>query len=88
MTLKGQSNEIFDLQFFSSFEPVWGTDQWVKIFSILVQISRSYSKFRFEKTDFPGYDTPGVKTKFHPRTMVQNEKCCSLIVEYDSTFIV
>ena len=29
--LKGQSNEIF-----SYFEPTWATDQWVKIFSILV----------------------------------------------------
>ena len=28
--LKGQSNEIFDPQFFSSFEPAWATDQWVK----------------------------------------------------------
>ena len=26
-TLKGQSNEIFDLQFFSSFEPALATDQ-------------------------------------------------------------
>ena len=24
--LKGQSNEIFDLQFFLSFEPAWATD--------------------------------------------------------------
>ena len=31
-TLKGQSNEIFDLQFFSSFKPAWATDQWSKIF--------------------------------------------------------
>ena len=30
--LKGQSNEISDLQFFSSFEPAWANDQWVKIF--------------------------------------------------------
>ena len=29
--LKGQSNEIFDPQFFASFEPAWATDQWVKI---------------------------------------------------------
>ena len=36
--LKGQSNEIFDLQFFSTFEPAWITDQWLKIFSILVLI--------------------------------------------------
>ena len=37
LILKGQSNEIFDLQFFSSIEPAWATDQWVKIFSNLVR---------------------------------------------------
>ena len=41
--LKGQSNEILDLRFFSSFEPAWATDQWVKIFSIFVKILLSYS---------------------------------------------
>ena len=45
VSLKGQSNEIFDLQFFSTFEPAWATDQWVKIFSILVQFLPSYSNF-------------------------------------------
>ena len=40
--LKGQSNEIFDLNFFSSFEPACATDQWVKTFSILVKFSLSY----------------------------------------------
>ena len=54
--LKGQSNEIFDLQFFSTFEPVWVTDQWVKIF--LVEISLRYSNFSVEKSDSPGYHTP------------------------------
>ena len=29
------------------------------IFSILVKISPSYSNFSVEKTDSPGYDTPG-----------------------------
>ena len=33
--LKGQSNEILDTQFFSSFEPAWATDQWVNIVSFL-----------------------------------------------------
>ena len=47
--LKGQSSEIFDLQFFSSFEPALATDQWVKIFSTLVKLSPSYSNF---------YETP------------------------------
>ena len=50
--LKEQSNESFDLQFFSSFEPAWATDQWVNIFSILVKILQSYSNFSVEKTDF------------------------------------
>ena len=45
--LKGQSNEIFDVQFFSLFEPVWVTDQWVKIFSVLVEISLRYSNLKF-----------------------------------------
>ena len=39
-SLNGQSNEIFDLQFFSSFELVWATDQKVKIFSFLVSFRR------------------------------------------------
>ena len=29
--LKGQSNEIFNPQFFLSFKPTLATDQWVKI---------------------------------------------------------
>ena len=41
----GPSKEIFDPHFFSSFEPAWATDQWVKIVSILVKISQSYSNF-------------------------------------------
>ena len=57
--LKGQSNEIFDLLFFSSFQPAWATDQWVKIFSYLVLFSPRYSNFNCEKTDSPGYDTRG-----------------------------
>ena len=42
-TLKGQSNEIFDPQFFSSFEPAGATYQWVKIVSFLVSFSPRYS---------------------------------------------
>ena len=46
MYVKGQSNEIFHPNFFfSSFEPAWATDQCVKIFSILVKFSLSYSNF-------------------------------------------
>ena len=53
--LKGQSNEIFDLQFFSPFEPAWAPDQCVKIFSIFVWFSLRYSNFSIEKTDSPGH---------------------------------
>ena len=28
--IKGQSNKIFNSQFFLSFAPAWATDQWVK----------------------------------------------------------
>ena len=52
--LNGQSNKIFDCQFFSSFKPAWATDQWVYIFSILVKILPSV-----EKTDPLGYHTLG-----------------------------
>ena len=45
VTVMGQSNKIFDLHFFSSFEPAWVTDQWVKIFTILVEFLPSYSNF-------------------------------------------
>ena len=41
--LNGQSNKIFDL--FSSIEPAWATNQWVKIFLILLKISQSSSNF-------------------------------------------
>ena len=68
--LKGQSNEIFDLQFFSSFEPAWATDQWVKIFSILVKFSPSYSNFYespweiLRRVNLPGYHTPASQMTF------------------------
>ena len=54
---KGQSNEIFDPQYFSSFEPAWATDQWVKQVSILLTFSQSYSNFSIEKTYFSQYHT-------------------------------
>ena len=43
--MQGQSNEIFDPQFFSSFKPAWATDQWVKIVQFLVLFSPRYSNF-------------------------------------------
>ena len=36
--LKGQPNEIFDFQFFSTFKPAWAIDQGVKIFSNLIKL--------------------------------------------------
>ena len=53
--LKGQSNEIFDLQSFHHSKPAWATDQWVKIFSMLIKISLSYLNCDVEKTDSPQY---------------------------------
>ena len=41
-SLKGQSNEIFDLQLFSSFEPAWAADQCVKIFSIFYDFAELF----------------------------------------------
>ena len=38
--LKGQSNKIFYLQFFSSFEPDWATDQRVKYFCFWFSLRR------------------------------------------------
>ena len=59
--LKGQSREIFDLQFFSWFDPTWATDLSVKIFSILVKNSLSYAFwvwYTMQRVNLPGYDTP------------------------------
>ena len=58
--LKGQSNEIFDLQFFSKFEPACATDQRVKIFSILFKNSLSYSNFKSipRRVSLPGVSYP------------------------------
>ena len=47
--IKGTVQRDFRPPFFSSFEPVWATDQWVKIVSILVKFSLSYSNFSCEK---------------------------------------
>ena len=52
--LKGQSNKIFNLQFFSSFEPALAADQWVKIFSILSKNLQSYSNFKSENLTHRG----------------------------------
>ena len=65
LNLKGQSHEIFDLHFFHNIELAWATDQWGKIVSSLIKISLSYSTVMVEKTDSPGYHTPGSKKKFY-----------------------
>ena len=79
----------FSTSSFLSFKPVGGTDQWLKICSILVQFLRSYSKFRLKKTDSRGMIliTQGVKKNFILGLWRKNEKCSPLIVDYDSTFI-
>ena len=69
--LKRQSNEIFDLQFFSSSEPASATGHWVKIFSNLVSFSPKYSYFSVEKTDSTQYHTARSKKECHPRTLAQ-----------------
>ena len=58
--LKGQSNEIYNLWFFSSLEPVWATDQQVKIFLILVKNSLSYTTFKFKNLTPQGIIPRGV----------------------------
>ena len=72
--LKGQSNEIFDPQFFSSFKLVWATDQRDKIFSNFVSFSLRYSQVSIEKTDSAQYHTALSQKKIHPRTFLQNWK--------------
>ena len=77
IALKGQSNKIFNLRFFSSLEPVWATDQQVKIFSILVKNSPSYTNFKFEnltpqvmiprRVSLPGVSYTGESIKNPPK---------------------
>ena len=43
--LKGVCHEIFDLQFFSWFKPIWAPDKQAKVFSNSVSISPRYSNF-------------------------------------------
>ena len=75
--LKGQSNEIFDLQFYSSLEPVLATDQQVEIFSILAKNLSSYTNFKFknlaplgmipQRVSPPGVSYPGESIKNPPK---------------------
>ena len=66
VAIKGTVQQDFRPPVFSSFQPAWATDQWVKIFSYLVLFSPRYSNFNCEKTDSPGYDTPrSQKKKFN-----------------------
>ncbi len=43
--LKGQSHEIVDLRFFSSFYPIWAPDKQAKVVLILDSYSPRYSRF-------------------------------------------
>ncbi len=38
--LKGVCHKIFDLQFFSGFEPIWAPDKQAKVFLNSISISR------------------------------------------------
>jgi hypothetical protein len=39
----GQCHEIFDPRFFSSINPTWAPDSWVKAFLHMASNSQSYS---------------------------------------------
>ena len=57
-TLKVVCHEIFDLQFFSWFKPIWAPDkQAKKVFSNSVSILPRYSITKFEKFDSAVYMT-------------------------------
>ena len=48
---KGQSNELFDPQYFSSFDPLtWATYQRVKIFKVLAEISQFFEISKLNST--------------------------------------
>ena len=81
LPLKRQPNEIFDLQFLSSFEPACATDQCVKIFSILFKFFQSYYNFSIEKYDYPQYCIILRGIIFFPMTFFKNAKCSPLLVE-------
>ena len=66
--LKGQSNEIFDPQFYSSFEPAWATDQCIQMFSILISFSKSYLIL--------------VSKKLTPRSIILREETPSNLVAW------
>ena len=56
--LKGVCHEIFYLQFFSWFEPIWAPDKQAKVFSNSVSISPRYLITKFEKIDSAVCSTP------------------------------
>ena len=69
--LKGTVQRDFRPPFFPSFEPAWATDQWVKIFLILVKFSPSYSNFYesprgmiLRRVNLPGVSYPGESNDF------------------------
>ena len=52
---KGQSNELFDPQYFSSFDPLtWATYQRVKIFKVLAEISQFFEISKLNSTRWSG----------------------------------
>ena len=88
--LKKQSNEIFDLKFFSSFEPAWATDQWVKI---LVKFSPSYSNFYesprgmiLRRVNLPRVSYPGESNDFS-RSYLMGQSVSMRITEFPFTLL-
>ena len=61
ISLKGVCHEIFDLQFFSCFEPIWAPDKQAKVFLNSVLISPRYTIRKFEKFDSAVCMTQGSK---------------------------
>ena len=63
--MQGQSIKIFDLEFFTKFDPTWATDRRDQ-FTILVKNLVCYSNFSIS----PGYDTRahgGINNMERPR---------------------
>ena len=94
LLLTEQAN-LFDIFYFSCilisnkiFEPAWATDQWVKIFSILVKISSSFSNFSVQKLPPRPRSIilQGVQ-KISTRTLKKKWQMWPLISMYVCTFI-
>ena len=86
--LKGQSNEIFYLQFLSSFELAWATDQWPRVtnVSIFAKFLPVFANVSI-KTDspHPQYHTGGSQRKI---IIKENFRRINVNVNYGSKFLL